>query len=89
MMFDPQKPFDVEAEAKELRVAVNAPAFTKATTEATVADAYRFGFRDCLRLFGIWKDGEQTIGCMQKPIKDYISKLADAGIPIDEFSRDF
>ena len=32
--------------------------------------AYRIGYTDALRNYGIWLDGEQKIGCMNKPLKD-------------------
>lgn len=41
--------------------------------------AYADGFKCCLRTYGIWKDGEQTIGAMQRNIKD-ISEQVDESI---------
>lgn len=88
MAFDPQGRFDVEEHAQEMLTALGIGRFAKGTAEATVADAYRAGFRDALRLFGIYRNGTQVIGCLEHPIKEIIAKVADAGIPIDEFSKD-
>lgn len=32
--------------------------------------ARKIGYKDCLDDYGIWKDGIQTIGCLQTPIKE-------------------
>lgn len=34
--------------------------------------AFCGGFCAALMCFGIWKDGTQHIGCMERPIRDYI-----------------
>lgn len=39
------------------------------------AQACLYGFMGALRCFGIWKDGTQTIGCMNKPIEDIENDL--------------
>lgn len=35
-------------------------------------DTFSFlqGFQACARLFGVWKDGQQVIGCMEIPVKE-------------------
>ena len=37
--------------------------------------AYRDGFIYALEQYGIWKDGERTIGCMGRNIKDVIAEF--------------
>jgi len=45
----------------------------------TPQEAYAFvaGFNDALWTYGIYKDGVQRIGCLEKPIKECELKLSD------------
>jgi hypothetical protein len=43
--------------------------------------AYRAGFSDCLSMYGVYKDGQQVIGCMERPIKQIIAEYADMPVP--------
>lgn len=40
---------------------------------------YRSGFlaglEEGIRRYAIWKDGEQKVGCLQKPLKEVLSSL--------------
>jgi hypothetical protein len=96
--FDPNGRFDVidaaAASVKDIAAEINGnrPDDRKRNAEKNLrphlADAYRSGFRDALRLFGIYRNGTQVIGCLGHPIKEIIAKVANAGIPIDECSKD-
>lgn len=90
MAFDPHGRMDIEAAAKAAMYDAAGPGYGPGAKflEPHIADAYRSGFRDALRLFGIYRNGTQVIGCLEHPIKEIIAKVADAGIPIDEFSKD-
>lgn len=37
--------------------------------------AWAMGYAQCLRDYGIYKDGVQKIGCLEKPIKPIIEQL--------------
>ena len=41
-------------------------------------EAIRSGFIYALNQYGIWKNGEQTIGCMETNIKDVIKKFDES-----------
>ena len=38
-------------------------------------EAYRAGFVDALRCYGIWKGGRQRIGCLDKSVEEIIKNL--------------
>lgn len=40
-----------------------------------IKEAYRSGYAAALRDYAIWKDGSQTIGAMQRDIKDIITEM--------------
>lgn len=33
------------------------------------------GYSSAVHDYGVWKDGKQTIGCLQKPVKEIKEKL--------------
>jgi hypothetical protein len=39
--------------------------------------AWARGYVQCLRDYGIWNSGVQTIGCLEKPIKPIIKAIAE------------
>ena len=45
--------------------------------EDEVLLAIRLGFAYALEEYGIWKDGERTIGCMNNNIKDVLKNFDD------------
>lgn len=45
-----------------------------------IRDAVKLGFMYALDQYGIWKDGEQVIGCMERNIKDVIKEFDDCKI---------
>lgn len=42
--------------------------------KAEVERAYRDGYVEALNDFGIWKNGVQHIGCLERPIKEIIAE---------------
>ena len=49
---------------------------------------YLKGYIEAVHDFGIWKNGNRTIGCMETPIKKVIErKLKELGFTFDEFQN--
>lgn len=44
-----------------------------------IKNAYREGYATCLQDYGIWKNGNQYIGCMETHIKDALRKFDESG----------
>lgn len=40
-----------------------------------IKEAYKSGYEAALRDYAIWKDGSQTIGAMQRDIKEIIKEM--------------
>lgn len=43
-------------------------------------EAWRDGYIQAIKDFGIWKDGVQRIGCLETPIKEIIARLDSAQV---------
>lgn len=54
----------------------------KNNLEVAVTRAYLDGYADALKNYSIWKDSEQVIGCLNKPIKPIIAESKNLQIPI-------
>ena len=39
------------------------------------AIAFKKGYIQAIKDYGIWKNGTQTIGCMETPVKEVIQKI--------------
>lgn len=44
--------------------------------------AYRMGYEDALRNYAIWKNGEQLVGALQKPLKTVLAEFKNTEIPV-------
>lgn len=44
--------------------------------------AYRMGYEDALRNYGIWRDGEQLIGAMQRPLREVLAEFKNKEVPL-------
>ena len=44
--------------------------------------SYREGYTDGVSNYAIWKDGEQLVGCMQRPLKQVLAEFAKEKIPL-------
>lgn len=44
--------------------------------------AYRMGYEDAIRNYATWKDGEQLVGAMQRPLKQVLAEFANKEIPL-------
>lgn len=44
--------------------------------------AYRIGYEDAIRNYAVWKNGEQLVGAMQRPIKQVLNEFANKEIPV-------
>lgn len=53
--------------------------------ERAMVVAYRNGMRDAITDYAIWKDGEQFVGALRRPLKDVITKVDE--MPDDECLR--
>ena len=38
-------------------------------------ESYREGYKDAVKNYSIWKDGEQLVGCMATPLKVVINEI--------------
>lgn len=38
------------------------------------AEGYQQGYTEAVTDYGIWKDGQQTIGCLETPVKEVLKK---------------
>lgn len=45
----------------------------------TNEEAIRLGFAYALDQYGVWKDGVQRIGCMERPIKEVLEEFDRSG----------
>lgn len=43
--------------------------------------AYRIGYEDAVRNYATWKNGEQLVGALQRPLADVLNKFQNAEIP--------
>lgn len=43
--------------------------------------AYRMGYEDALRNFATWRNGEQCVGALQRPLKEVLAQFKNAEIP--------
>ena len=44
--------------------------------------AYRMGYEHALRNYAVWKDGEQLVGAMQRPLKSVLAEFVNEEIPV-------
>ena len=51
--------------------------------------AWMAGFKHCLDIFSIWNDGEQTIGCLNTPIKECRPQMFVMDKSITEIRKKF
>lgn len=54
----------------------------KPIIEAAMEQAYREGYADAVRNYAVWKDGEQLVGAMQRPLKTVLEEAAKQPVPI-------
>lgn len=48
--------------------------------------AWARGYIQAIRDYGIWNNGSQTIGCLDKPIKEIIKEVAESiGMKPEDF----
>lgn len=45
-------------------------------------DSYRKGYRDALANYATWKNGEQLVGAMQRPLKEVIASDEQHPVPV-------
>lgn len=48
----------------------------------TFNKAYKQGYIDAISNYAIHKDGEQLVGCMQRPLKEVIAEVQRSAVPI-------
>jgi hypothetical protein len=44
--------------------------------------AYRQGYIDALKNYAIWKNGEQFVGCLERPLKEVINEFNEKNVPL-------
>jgi hypothetical protein len=44
--------------------------------------AYKHGYKDAVTNYAVWKDGEQLVGVMQKPLKKVLEEVSKSDVPI-------
>ena len=44
--------------------------------------AYRRGYADAVTNYAVWKNGEQLVGVMQRPLKEVLEEVKNQSVPI-------
>jgi hypothetical protein len=77
---------ELDARIKEIEDKYKLP-FDPDTMVDLNALSWSRGYARAILDYGIWNDGTQHIGCLQKPVREIIKELADAiGVTPDELT---
>ena len=44
--------------------------------------AYRMGYADAVRNYAVWRDGEQFVGAMARPLKTVLNEFQNKNVPL-------
>lgn len=48
----------------------------------TLDEAYRRGYIDALSNYAVWRDGQQYVGVLARPLKEVIEEVRQSKVPI-------
>ena len=48
--------------------------FAKALLRERLLNAYKAGWQNAVRLYAVWRDGEQRVGVMERPLQVVLEK---------------